>query len=77
MNRFEDAIQPHRKTTIEAQARQDADAADLRYPEEGSKEPDWLVDSVGYWDQVVRTGEIAVYRAAYQRRIDRRMRVEK
>lgn len=77
MKPFEEAVQPERKTKLEERARQDADLADLNYPNEGmatfSKPP----ESACYWEHVVHTGEGAVYRAAYNKRIARRERQER
>jgi hypothetical protein len=72
-NEIETAVQPHRKTAIEDAARQQADSADLRYPDEAMQVPDKLVGGT-YWDQVVNAGERVVYIVAYNLRISRRLR---
>jgi hypothetical protein len=77
MKRFEDAVQTHRKIMLEDKARQDADAADLNYPDEGCKFLPSPSGAASYWEQVVNEGENAVYLQAYRKRIARRERLER
>jgi hypothetical protein len=77
MKKFEDAVQPERRAKLEALARQDADAADLRYPQENMVSMPSLSDlrkGATYMDQVVHAGEGLVYIDAYKKRIARRER---
>ena len=77
MKPFEEAVQPERKTKLEECARQDADLANLNYPNEGMAKQPELPKSASYWEHIVHTGEGAVYRAAYNKRIARRERQER
>jgi len=77
MKPFEEAVQPERKTKLEERARQDADLADLNYPNEGMARFPKVSESASYWDHVVNTGERAVYLIAYRKRIARRERQER
>jgi len=75
MKPYEDAVQQHRRLSIEESARHDANSADLRYPSEAACFPEPTAQK-SYWDCVVHEGERAIYGAAYKQRIDRRSRTE-
>ena len=73
--KLEDAVQLNRKLLIEEKARHDANLADLRYPTEAARFPE--SNAQAYWGRIVHEGERAIYGAAYQQRIDRRLRTER
>jgi hypothetical protein len=78
MKKFEDAVQPERRAKLEALARQDADAADLRYSQENMVSIPKFSDlrkGATYMDEVVHAGETIVYVNAYNKRIARRERL--
>ena len=72
---YEDAVQPNRRFLMEEKARHDANLADLCYPTESARFP--KSNAQTYWDRIVHEGERAIYGAAYQQRIDRRLRTER